>query len=70
MRKEVIIPAIGWIASGIVSICTWLVRAGSSSNMLYIGILVILVGISLFLLNGRIGKIIDAHKTRNRGRGL
>lgn len=70
MRKEVIIPGIGWIASGIVSICTWLVRAGSSSNMLYIGILVILVGISLFLLNGRIGKIIDAHKTRNRGRGL
>ncbi len=30
MRKEVIIPAIGWVLSGLVSIATWTIKAGRS----------------------------------------
>ena len=62
MRKEIIVPASGWIASGIVSIATWLIKTSSNLGLIYIGIFTIIVGLMLFVFNQRIGRIIDKYK--------
>ena len=66
MRKEILIPALGWIASGVISLVVWVVENGRthSSGLLYIGILVIVVGIALLFASNRIAKIMDDAKKR------
>lgn len=70
MRKEVILPGIGWIASGIVSIYAWHINPSSSSNLLYIGTFVIFIGILLFLANAKIGEMVDNYNIKGKRRGL
>jgi hypothetical protein len=62
VRKEVLLPAFGWIASGIICLTVWKIEFTHPTNTLYLGIFVILVGIALLLLNKRIGKLIDKYK--------
>jgi len=72
MRREVLMPAMGWMASGVISIAAWSRESArlycstcqNHAGLLYIGVFVIIVGIMLLLFNARIGKIIDYYKGR------
>ena len=89
MRREILVPALGWIASGIVSIAAWSLQSGRTvcncpsipvnaspsaihalcscptpMGLLYIGVLVIMVGIGLLASSNRISKMMDAYKTK------
>ncbi len=64
MRKEVIIPALGWIVAGAICIILWKIEIVHPSNLIFLGILVIIVGVSLLLLNKRILKIVDTYKSK------
>ncbi|MDE1870775.1 MAG: hypothetical protein KGI06_00865 [Candidatus Micrarchaeota archaeon] len=62
MRKEILVPGLGWISSGIVSIAVWYVHPVTSHLLLYIGVLTIAVGISLLVSSKRLSAIIDEYK--------
>lgn len=63
MRKEILVPGVGWICAGIISIAVWNLRPGST-GLLYIGLLAAAVGIALLALNKSLSKIIDKYKSR------
>jgi hypothetical protein len=67
MNKDVLIAGIGWITAGLVSLLGWLIEDGQASepaNLLYVGVLVIVVGTSLLILNKKIETMVDAAKRR------
>lgn len=53
MRKEILVAGSGWISSGLTCIVVWLVERGfrNATGLLWTGIIVIIVGAWLLLLN-------------------
>lgn len=74
MRSEIFFAGSGWILAGVISLIGWSIEvtdsAANPSNLLYTGIFVLVVGLSLFALNKKIEAIMEkmqkAAKRRNR----
>ncbi len=71
MRKEIVTAGSGWIFSGIVCIATWAIEffrvAIGTFDLLYVGIIVIIIGALIFAFNKELESTIrrlerDAHK--------
>jgi uncharacterized membrane protein HdeD (DUF308 family) len=69
LRKEILIPAIGWIISGVISLVVWVIERNRTNNsgLLYIGIFVIIIGIALLFTSKKIAKIMDDAKRKSSG---
>jgi uncharacterized membrane protein len=70
MRKEILLAGIGWMLAGIISLAVWAIGLplGRGSALLPIGLLVIIIGLLLLLLNKRLGRTIAAFEVRSAHR--
>ena len=61
MRKEILMAGLGWISSGLICIAVWLVERGfeNAEGLLFTGLVVIIIGAWLLLLNKRLEKLIE-----------
>ncbi len=73
MRNKVIVPALGWISSGLISIIVWAIKNSSkacscagSIGLLYVGILVIIVGLALLASRRQIERMIEEKSTQKQ----
>ncbi|MDE1865768.1 MAG: hypothetical protein KGH94_04000 [Candidatus Micrarchaeota archaeon] len=60
MRRELLMAGSGWIASGIICISVWLLERGfeNAEGLLFTGLVVIVVGAWILLLNKRLERLI------------
>jgi hypothetical protein len=74
MRKEILMAGIGWISAGAVSIAGWLVKRSfeNAAGLLATGLVVIIIGAWLLLLNKRLERLIQKFEAeaarRSQGR--
>jgi hypothetical protein len=72
MRKEIMMAGFGWISSGIICISVWLIERSfeNASGLLFTGLVVIIIGAWLFLLNKRLEGIIEKFEARAKAQAL
>ncbi len=61
MRKEIAMAGVGWISSGIICIAAWIVERSfeNATGLLGTGLVVIIIGAWLLLLNKKLEGIIN-----------
>lgn len=62
---------LGWMSSGAICIAVWLMERGfeNAEGLLFTGLVVIIIGAWLLLLNRKIEKTIETFEARARKRG-
>ncbi len=70
MRKEILMAGAGWISSGLICIAVWLIERGfeNAEGLLFTGLVVIIIGAWLLLLNKRLEKMIEKFEAKARER--
>lgn len=66
MKKEIMMAGLGWISSGLICIAVWLVERSfeNGSGLFFTGLLVIIVGAWLLLLNKKLEKLTEQLKKK------
>ncbi len=71
MRKDILMAGLGWISSGLICFVVWAIERGfeNASGLLYTGLVVIIIGTWLLLLNRKLEKTIKKFENEAKMRG-
>ncbi len=60
MKKEIMMAGLGWVSAGVICLAVWLIERGfeNASGLLFTGLVVIIIGAWLLLLNKKLEAMI------------
>jgi hypothetical protein len=66
MKKEIMMAGLGWISSGLICIAVWLIERSfeNASGLFFTGLIVIIIGAWLLLLNKKLEKLTEELKRK------